>query len=85
MQFSRRRYYHLINPSCVAPSSTLYCKCRTLLIGRKLPPPLLVYVNSFHVYVQFVGRLYDVHGAGEQDMLYLALDNAWHNDCAVRI
>ena len=48
-------------------------------------PPLLVNVNSFHVYVQFVGRLYDVHGAGEQDMLYLALDNAWHNDCAVRI
>ena len=48
-------------------------------------PPLLVNVNSFHAYVQFVGRLSDVHDAGEKDVLYLAFDNAWHNDCAVRI
>jgi hypothetical protein len=35
--------------------------------------------------VQIVGRAYDVPDAGEQGVLFLALDNVWHNDCAVRI
>ena len=48
-------------------------------------PPLLVNVHSFRAYLQIVGRAYDVPDAGEQGVLFLALDNVWHNDCAVRI
>ena len=53
--------------------------------NKPTPPPLLVNVHSFRAYVQIVGRAYDVPDAGEQGVLFLALDNVWHNDCAVRI